>query len=94
MFHATQYDDKTIARDITSQDINTTSNQVKEIRLAHGWWRRAYDDEQLAKNKAETFALVRKALEIGSTSWNYGGGQVHDQGQVHGHVFVLLAYLC
>lgn len=57
MFHATQHDDETITRDITSQGIHSTSNQVKEIRLAHGWRRRAYDDEQLAKNRAETFAL-------------------------------------
>lgn len=34
MFHATQHDDETIARDVTSQGIYTTSNQVKEICLA------------------------------------------------------------
>lgn len=64
-FHKTQHDDQTIARDITSQGIPTTQNQVKDIRLAHGWRRRAYDDEQLAQNRAETFALVTQTLQQG-----------------------------
>lgn len=73
IFHATQHDDEIIARDITSQGIHTTSNQVKEIRLAHGWRRRAYNDEQLAKNRAETFTLVRQALQQGECRY-YGRG--------------------
>lgn len=65
MFHATQHNDPTIAQKITSQGIPTTQNQVKDIRLAHGWRRRANDNEQLAQNRAETFALVRQALQQG-----------------------------
>lgn len=44
VFHTTQHDDQTIAHYITSQEILTTQNQAKEIRLAHGWRRHAYDD--------------------------------------------------
>lgn len=64
-FHATQHDDQTIAQNLTGQGIPTTQNQVKDIRWAHGWRRRAYDDEQSAQKRAETFALVEQVLQQG-----------------------------
>lgn len=64
-YHATNHSDETIAQNITAQGILTTMNQVKEIRLAHGWRRRGNDEEQLAALRAETFSLVEKALQEG-----------------------------
>jgi hypothetical protein len=64
-FHTTQHDDQAIADNITAQGLPTTHRQVKTIRLAHGWLRRADNDEQLAILRAETFSLVQEALQQG-----------------------------
>jgi hypothetical protein len=57
-FHTTHHNDETIARNITTQGIPTTQSQVKKVRLAHGWRRRANNDDQLATTRAETFTLA------------------------------------
>jgi hypothetical protein len=64
-FHTTSHNDLTIAENITSQGIPTTRNQVEEIRLTHGWRRRANNDDQLAEARALTFSLIKKALKEG-----------------------------
>jgi hypothetical protein len=65
-YHTTHHSDRTIADNITARGIPTTMNQVKEIRLAHGWRRRGNNDEQLATSREETFSLVREALRQGA----------------------------
>jgi len=65
-FHTSEHDDSTIARNITAQGIPTTRNQVEEVRLAHGWLRRGSSHTQLADARAETFALVKEALQQGT----------------------------
>ena len=72
-FHTTYHDDQMIARNITAQGLPTTRNQVEEIRLAHGWLRRRNDHTQLADARAETFALVKQALQQGTVRC-YGRG--------------------
>jgi hypothetical protein len=57
-FHTSHHNDETIARNITTQGIPTTQSQVKKVRLAHGWRRRANNDDQLATTRAETFTLA------------------------------------
>lgn len=64
-FNTTQHSDEKIAQNITASGIFTSLNQVDEIRFANGWRRRAFDDKQLATQRAETFALVRQALQQG-----------------------------
>ena len=64
-FHTTQHDDQKIAQSITSQGIPTTHSQVKVIRLAHNWHRRAYNKDQETQQRARTFALVEQALQHG-----------------------------
>jgi hypothetical protein len=64
-FHTTCHSDQTIADNITAQEIPTTMNQVKDIRLVHGWRRRGNNPEQLAISRAETFSLVEEALQQG-----------------------------
>jgi len=61
-FHTTDHNDQMIADNITASGVTTTHTQVKKIRLAHGWRRRADNEEQLAEMRAETFALVKTAL--------------------------------
>jgi hypothetical protein len=72
-FHTTQHDDETIARNITTQGIPTTRNQVKEVRLTNSWRRRGNDDTQLADARSETFELVAQALQQGEARC-YGRG--------------------
>jgi hypothetical protein len=62
-FHTTNHDDQTITDNINAQGIPTTRNQVEEIRLRHGWRRRANNDDQLAEIRAVTFALTKQALQ-------------------------------
>jgi hypothetical protein len=64
-FYTTSHNDVAIAENITAQGIPTTPNQVEEIRLNHGWRRRANNDDQLAEARALTFSLVEKALKEG-----------------------------
>lgn len=72
-FHTTQHDDQAIAHIITTQGIFTTANQVKEIRSAQGWRRRANNEEQLAQKREETFTLIKQALQQGECRC-YGRG--------------------
>src|SRR5436305_5843405 len=64
-FHTTDHSDQTIADNITATGLSTTHNQIKEIRLSHGWRRRADNDDQLAEMRVETFALIKQALHDG-----------------------------
>ncbi len=65
--NTTQHSDQKIANNITDSGIFTTRNQVEEIRLAQGWRRRGFDENQLATKRAETFALVSQALQKGES---------------------------
>jgi len=65
-FHSTNSNDSTIAATLTTNGIPTTANQVQEVRLRHGWRRRAANDEQLAEQRAETFQMVQEELEEGT----------------------------
>jgi hypothetical protein len=64
-FHTTNWDDNTIAESISADGISTTHNQVKEIRLAHNWRRRANNEVQLADARAQTFHLIKDTLNQG-----------------------------
>lgn len=59
MFYITQYNDKIVTWNITSQSIYTNSNQLKKIRLAYNWQCCVYNNEKIAKNRAKFFILVR-----------------------------------
>jgi|SRR6266516_4645582 len=83
-FHTTHHNDETIARNITAQGVSTTQSQVKKVRLAHGWRRRANNDDQLATARAETFALVEQALQQGEARC-YGRGLFRTYLQVKYH---------
>jgi hypothetical protein len=83
-FHTTHHNDETIARNITTQGIPTTQSQVKKVRLAHGWRRRANNDDQLATARAETFTLVEQALQQGEARC-YGRGLFRTYLQVKYH---------
>ena len=61
-FHTTDHNDQTIADNITATGLSTTRSQIKEIRLSHGWRRRA---DQAAEMRAETFALIKQSLHEG-----------------------------
>ena len=63
-FHTTHHDDEMIAQIITTQGILTTPNQVKEVRLAHNWRRRAHDQHQATQHRTRTFILVEQALQL------------------------------
>lgn len=65
--NTTQHSDQKIANNITDSGIFTTRNQVEEIRLAKGWHRRGFDENQLATKRAEAFALVSQALQKGES---------------------------
>jgi hypothetical protein len=62
-FHASQHDDQMIANNLGAAGLATTQRQVKRVRLANGWRRRANNDDQLAEMRAETFALTKQATE-------------------------------
>jgi hypothetical protein len=64
-FHTTNHSEQTIADNTTAQVSPQTRNQVEEIRLKNGWWRRANNEDQLAEVRAETFALTKQALHEG-----------------------------
>ena len=63
-FHTTSHNDLTIIENITSQGIPITRNQVEEIRLTHGWRRRANNDDQLAEARALTFCWPEALNQI------------------------------
>jgi rhodanese-related sulfurtransferase len=54
------------------------------VRLAHGWRRRANNDDQLAAARAETFTLVEQALQQGEVRC-YGRGLFRTYLQVKYH---------
>jgi hypothetical protein len=58
-FHTSQHSDQTIANNLNTAGLATTQRQIKRIRLANGWRRRANNDDQLAEMRAETFALTK-----------------------------------
>jgi hypothetical protein len=64
-FHTSQHNDQTIANTLSATGLATTQRQVKRIRLANGWRRRANNDDQLAEMRAQTFALTKEALQEG-----------------------------
>src|ERR1700735_3273357 len=64
-YHTTCHSDQAIADNISGSGTPTTRNQVKRIRLDHGWRRRGDNDDQLAALRAETFSLVKQALQQG-----------------------------
>jgi hypothetical protein len=72
-YHTTHHSDQTIADNISGSGTPTTRNQVKRIRLAHDWRRRGDNDDQLAASRAETFSLVKQALQQGAVRC-YGRG--------------------
>jgi len=55
-FNTTFDSDKAIAQKLNSRGLQTTPNQVQEIRLKHGWRRQAANAEQLEAQRTETFA--------------------------------------
>ena len=61
-YETTTDSDSQIAAHVTSQGLSTTARQVKRIRLAHGWRRRAANTSQLTLQRDRTYVLVRQAL--------------------------------
>ena len=64
-FHTSQHSDQTIANNLTATGLTTIYRQIKRVRLANRWRRRANNDNQLAEKRAETFALTKQALHKG-----------------------------
>src|SRR6266516_2870601 len=65
-FHTTTEDDSTIATKLGAQGLSISARQVKELRLQHGWRRRAGTDEQVKEQRADTFQMVQQELEEGT----------------------------
>jgi hypothetical protein len=65
-FNTTFDNDETIAQKLNSRGLQTTPNQVKEIRLKNNWRRRAANAEQMNIHRTETFARVEALLKEGS----------------------------
>jgi len=83
-FYTTHHDDQAIAQAITTQGLHTTQNQVKRLRLAHGW-RRRHRGDAVAEARAETFARVQAALQEG-TCRCYGRGFLQSYLRLSGHI--------
>jgi hypothetical protein len=73
LYHTTRSSDAEIARSLSAEGINISHWQVERIRWAHGWRRRATNDEQRLTQRVETFRQVEKALGEGAVR-NYGRG--------------------
>jgi len=69
-FNTTFDSDEAIAQKLNSQGLQTTPNQVQEIRLKYGWRRRAANAEQLEAQRTETFTRVKGLLKEGSIRQN------------------------
>src|SRR6266516_2935627 len=69
-FNTTFDSDEAIAQKLNSQGLQTTPNQVQEIRLKYGWRRRAANAEQLEAQRTETFTRVKGLLNEGSSRQN------------------------
>ena len=65
-FNTTFDDDDIITKKLGTQDIHTTASQIKQLRLKHGWRRRAANTEQLKAHRTETFTRVEALLKEGS----------------------------
>ena len=65
-FHTTTEDDSTIATTLSAEGSYISARQVKRLRLANGWRRRAANSEQMAEQLAETFETVQKELDEGT----------------------------
>jgi hypothetical protein len=61
-FHTSQHSNQTIANNPNTAGLATTQRQIKRIRLANSWRRRANNNNQLAKIRAEIFTLTKQAL--------------------------------
>lgn len=67
-FHTTTEDDSTIATTLSAEGSHISARQVKRLRLASGWRRRAANSEQMAEQLAETFETVQQELDEGHNS--------------------------
>jgi hypothetical protein len=75
-FHTTYHNDAEIAATLnTSLNVPISVWQVKRVRLAYNWRRRAANNEQRLDQQAETFQRVESALNEG-TARNYGRGHL------------------
>lgn len=84
-FHTTTEDDSTIATTLSAEGSYVSARQVKRLRLANGWRRRAANSEQMAGQLTETFETVQQELDEG-TIRAYGRGLVQTHLRVHqGH---------
>lgn len=84
-FHTTRHNDETIANNLQAQRFDTTTNQVREIRIAQNLRRRNDDESKLAEMRALTFLLVQQALHNGLVCC-YGRGLLQTYLQIiHGH---------
>jgi len=72
-FHHTTDTDEEIAITLAEAGHQSSRNQVKEIRLKHGWLRRADTYEQMIQQRAATFTTVEQSLAEGTTR-SYGKG--------------------
>jgi hypothetical protein len=81
-FHTTTEDDSTIATKLGAQGLSISARQVKELRLQHGWRRRAGTDEQVKEQRADTFQMVQQELEEG-TIRAYGRELVQTHLRIH-----------
>jgi hypothetical protein len=64
--HTTNHTDGRIASDLAVQGLHISKRQVKAARLQQGWRRRAADSDQLAAQRARTYALVKALLKEGT----------------------------
>jgi hypothetical protein len=64
-FSSTFDNDTTIAKTLNAQGIQTSRNQVHEIRLKHGWHRRTNHEADRAEARRETFKRVKQAIDDG-----------------------------
>jgi hypothetical protein len=64
-YYNTHHDDRAIAEAIVTQSIYITQNQVRRLRITNNWRHREHGSS-VAQARAETFALVRQALQEGT----------------------------
>jgi hypothetical protein len=84
-YHSTTKNDKAIAEALSSRGTHTTCNQVKTIRLTHGWRRRAANADQRAEQRRETFKQVGGLLAEGPG--NSGGREFVEKALRQQHQF-------
>lgn len=64
-FDTTQHNDEAIADNLKAQGFDTSTNQVREIRISHNLRRRNDDELVLAAARTQIFSLVQQALHNG-----------------------------